>query len=232
MDGLPDLPNWHELAEARDAMVEHQLRRRGITDERVLRAMRAVPRHHFLTDPSTEPYAYADGPLRIGHGQTLSQPFIVALMTMLLQLTGRERVLEVGGGSGYQAAVLGLLAAEVHSVEILPQLAEPAERRLAGLGQSNVHVHLGDGSLGWPDCAPYDAILVAAAAPEAPPALLEQLADGGRLVIPVGGRREQTLKRWQREGDFFNVQAFGGVAFVPLRGAAGWSAIEWEEKPG
>lgn len=206
----------------RKRMVVEQIAARGIRDPRLLTVMEEIPRHRFL--PAEEQtWAYSDGPLPIGHGQTISQPYIVALMTELLALQGHERVLEVGTGSGYQAAILGKLAAEVHSVEIIPELAKKARRILKQLGLTNVHVHIGDGSLGWPPAAPYDGILVAAAAPDVPQPLLEQLSDGGRLVIPVGGRGFQELQLWKRKGDAYRQERNISVSFVPLRGEYGWT---------
>lgn len=210
-----------EYALARQRMVREQIQGRGIHTPRLLAAFEAVPRHLFVP-PEELAWAYADGPLPIGEGQTISQPYIVALMTDLLDLQPTDRVLEVGTGSGYQAAILGQLAAEVHTVEILPALARQAAERLARLGYTNVHVHVGDGSLGWPEAAPYDAILVAAAGPEIPPPLLEQLAEGGRLVAPVGGRFSQVLEIVERRGDEFIRRRDIPVAFVPLRGKHGW----------
>ncbi len=209
------------FAEARKRMVEEQLKARGIRDQRVLRAMEAVPRHLFVR-PEDQEWAYADGPLPIGYGQTISQPYIVARMTELLGLKGDEKVLEIGTGSGYQAAILAHLAREVHTVERIPELVEMARQRLAKLGLTNVHVHHGDGTLGWPEAAPYDAILVTAAAPKVPEPLLEQLAEGGRLVAPVGSRGLQYLERWTREGQTFHRERFEPVAFVPLIGSYGW----------
>ena len=219
MNPFPASDPW---AEERARMVQEQIAARGVRDPRVLAAMAAVPRHLFVP-PEQRRWAYADGPLPIGHGQTISQPYIVARMSELLGLQGDEKVLEVGTGSGYQAAVLGHLAREVHTVERVPELAEQAAARLAALGLDNVQVHLADGTLGWPPAAPYDAILVAAAAPEAPPSLLNQLALGGRLVIPVGDRYQQFLERWTRVGpDDFRRERFEPVAFVPLIGEEGW----------
>lgn len=206
----------------RQRMVVEQISRRGLNEPRLLSAMQTVPRHLFVP-PEYRLSAYEDGPLPIGFGQTISQPYIVALMTNLLQLQGNERVLEVGTGSGYQAAILGKMAQEVHTIELLPELAESAAKRLAKLGMANVHIHVGDGSLGWPDNAPYAGILVAAAAPQAPPALLEQLADGGRLVIPVGGQGFQELEVWERKGGRYESSSVLSVAFVPLRGEQGWN---------
>src|SRR5258708_31412118 len=165
-------------------MVERQLRKRGIRDERVLAAMFSVPRHEFVPAEFAAE-AYSDRPLPIGHGQTISQPFMVAAMAEALQLSGGERVLEIGAGSGYQAAVLSLLAREVHTVEMHEELAADSAQRLQRLGYTNVRVHVGDGTLGWPDAAPFDAIVVTAAAPEIPPPLAAELSNGGRMVIPV-----------------------------------------------
>lgn len=202
-------------------MVEEQIARRGVRTRSLLAVMESVPRHCFV--PADElAWAYADGPLPIGHGQTISQPYIVALMTELLELTPTARVLEVGTGSGYQAAVLGKLAEEVHTVELIPELARRAEEILGRLGYTRVHVHLGDGSLGWAEAAPYDGILVTAASPEVPPPLLEQLVEGGRLVIPVGGRSSQVLEVVRRAGKKFVHERNIPVAFVPLRGEHGW----------
>lgn len=210
----------------RKRMVETQIVRRGLNDPRLLTALEAVPRHLFVPDEYRYA-AYDDSPLPIGYSQTISQPYIVALMTHLLELKGSERVLEVGTGSGYQAAILGLLAVEVHTVEFIPELATRADKLLKELGMDNVHVHPGDGSLGWPDCAPYAGILVAAAAPQMPKLLLEQLEDNGRLVLPVGGRGMQNLEVWKRKGDDFKNIVETTVAFVPLRGEQGWDRREW-----
>jgi protein-L-isoaspartate(D-aspartate) O-methyltransferase len=205
----------------RKRMVEQQIVARGISDPRLLAVMESIPRHMFIPDEDL-PWAYSDGPLPIGQGQTISQPYIVALMTELLQLDVNDRVLEVGTGSGYQAAILGQMVAEVHTVEMIPELAASAARTLSGLGFNNVHVHTGDGSLGWKQAAPYDGILVAAAAPSTPKPLLEQLSEGGRLVIPVGGRGFQQLEKWVRKGKKFEHKIDLSVAFVPLRGEHGW----------
>src|SRR5512140_1696095 len=166
-------------------MVEEQIAARGIHDPRVLEAMRTVPRHELILPEASE-WAYADAPVTIGHGQTISQPYIVALMTELLQLSGDECVLDVGTGSGYQAAVLSRLAPEVHTIEVIPELARSAEATFHRLGYNNIFVHIGDGSSGWEEAAPYGGIVVAAAAPSVPQPLLEQLAEKGHLVIPVG----------------------------------------------
>jgi len=209
------------LAADRSHMVENQIARRGVRDERVLEAMRSVPRHAFV--PREYQYlAYTDGPLPIGGGQTISQPYIVALMSELLELEGQEKVLEVGTGSGYQAAILAHLADEVHTIERRSDLARNAANALEQLGLENVYVHVGDGSLGWPEQAPFDGIIVTAAAPSVPQALLSQLADGGRLVIPVGSRGGQFLERWRRKVDDYSCGNIIPVAFVPLIGEQGW----------
>ena len=202
-------------------MVRDQIIPRGVRDPRVLEAMRQVPRHCFVP-PEYEAMAYSDGPLPIGQGQTISQPYIVALMSEMLELEGDETVLEVGTGSGYQAAVLAQLARTVHTIERHAALVEKAEQVLQALGVRHVVVHLGDGTLGLPRYAPYQAIMVTAASPVVPPPLLEQLADCGRLVIPVGGHGSQVLERWRRFGDTFDQEQILPVAFVPLRGAHGW----------
>lgn len=214
-------------AKERQRMVDEQLIERDIRDERVLEAMRAVPRHRFVP-PEYRYMAYNDGPLPIGSGQTISQPYIVALMTQLLHLKGDENVLEIGTGSGYQAAVLGYVAKQVHTIERHSELAEGAAGVLQGLGLSNVCVHIGDGSLGLREYAPFQAILVTAAAPDVPKALLDQLDEGGRLVVPVGGRMNQFLERWERHGASFEQELLVPVAFVPLRGRYGWNEERWE----
>jgi len=212
---------YNSFAEERRHMVETQIRKRGVKDERVLHAMASVPRHEFAPAPWVH-QAYADEPLPIGCGQTISQPYIVAAMTASLGLTGTEKVLEIGTGCGYQAAVLSLLVQEVHTVELLPDLAQGAAERLNRLGYGNVHVHCGDGTLGWPEFAPYDAILVAAAAPAIPEPLLQQLAEGGRLIAPVGDELDQVLRLvTKREGQCI-VQPGGPCRFVPLMGKHGW----------
>ena len=205
----------------RKQMIQEQIERRGLHESRLLTAFECVPRHQFV--PEDYRYAaYEDGPLPIGFGQTISQPYIVALMTDILKLNGNERVLEVGTGSGYQAAILGLMTEEVHTIEYIPELATQADKLLKSLGIDNVHVHFGDGSLGLPEFAPYRGILVAAAAPEVPQALLDQLEDSGRLVLPVGARGMQILEIWERHGDEFDNRTETAVAFVPLRGEQGW----------
>lgn len=207
---------------ARRIMVEEQLARRDIRDPRVLEAMEQVPRHEFVPRAHRD-LAYADGPLPIGEEQTISQPYIVALMTQMLELRPEDRVLEIGTGCGYQAAVLSCLTREVYSVERFPRLAKAAVENLERLKIENVHVHVGDGSCGLPEFAPYDGILVTAAAPHVPKPLLEQLADEGRLVLPVGPRGGQNLERWIREGERYSREVGLPVAFVPLIGEHGWN---------
>ena len=188
----------------------------------MLAAMRTVPRHIFVS-LELRSYAYADSPIQIGLGQTISQPYIVGLMTELLRVGPKDKVLEVGTGSGYQAAILGELAGEVHTLERHHELADSAAARLSGLGYDNIHVHTSDGTLGYPPAAPYDRIMVTAASPSIPPALKEQLAEGGRLVIPVGNRYSaQILEIHDRKGDQVSVQKHISVVFVPLIGKAGW----------
>jgi protein-L-isoaspartate(D-aspartate) O-methyltransferase len=207
-----------------EAWIDEQLVARGIADARVLDAMRRVPRDAFVPE-SARGEAYADRALPIGSGQTISQPFMVAAMTEALRLTGSERVLEVGTGSGYQAAVLAEIAREVISVERVPELAESARARLAALGYTNIEIVVADGTLGWPAAAPYDGILVAAGAPRAPAALTAQLApQGGRLVIPIGPREQQWLTVITRDIDRFVERQGIGCVFVPLLGAQGWTA--------
>ena len=195
--------------------------RTSITDERVLGAMERVPRERFVP-PEHREMAYEDIPLPIGAGQTISQPFIVALMTEALGLTGTEKVLEIGTGSGYQAAILGCLAGKVVTVERFPDLAESAAEKLRELGFLNVDVHVARESLGWPEEAPYDAIIVTAAAPRVPQSLLDQLKDGGRLVIPVGTRWDQELVVVKKRGDCITRTSLGGCRFVPLIGSEAW----------
>lgn len=203
-------------------MVERQLKSRGIRDPRVLEAMGRIPRELFVPEKYRH-NAYCDEPIPIGCGQTISQPYITALMVQVLELQGSEKVLEVGAGSGYHAAVLGALAAEVITVEIIPELAEMARRNLEAAGcAANVRVICADGSLGYPELAPYDAISVAAAAPEIPPKLLEQLADPGRLVIPIGSLDEQELMLVTKSQGVISSRVAALCRFVPLRGGEGW----------
>ena len=205
-----------QYAQTRRVMVQRDLMTRDITDPRVLAAMGQVPRHLFVP-PALEPQAYDDNPLPIGHGVTISQPYIVALMTQAASIQPGQQVLEVGTGSGYQAAVLALLTDNVYSIELIPELAQSARERLHRLGFSHVQVKSGDGYLGWPEYAPFDAIIVTAAAPEVPPALKDQLKDGGRLVIPVGPIfGPQYLLRLTRRGNTFQLERLTPVAFVPL----------------
>jgi protein-L-isoaspartate(D-aspartate) O-methyltransferase len=210
------------MEERRARMVSEQLARRGIRDDAVLEAFSRVPREEFVDEDDQE-YAYDDGPLSIGWGQTISQPYVVAMTVQALALQGHERVLEIGTGSGYAAAILGMLAREVVTIERIPELADLAAERLARLGFSNVHVHCADGTLGWAPTAPYEAICVAAGAPRPPRPLLDQLAIGGRLVLPHGDTRSQHLARILRRGeDSFVEESLGEVRFVPLVGAEGW----------
>jgi protein-L-isoaspartate(D-aspartate) O-methyltransferase len=210
-----------QSAARREAMVHSQIERRGVSDPRVLAAMRGVPRELFV--PEHLAYAaYDDRALPIGFDQTISQPYMVAIMTQALHLTPEARVLEVGTGSGYQAAVLCHLAREVITIERRPELADEAGSRLAALGCPNVRVVVGDGSAGYPDAAPYDAILVTAGAPQVPEPLTAQLAEGGRLVIPVGTAREQDLVTIERRGDHLTQTSGEPCVFVPLVGRFGW----------
>ncbi len=214
----PRLPTEDAFAAARRRMVAEQIEARDVRDPRVLAALRRVPRHEFVPE-SERKHAYADRPLGIGLDQTISQPYVVAAMTELARAGPDARVLEVGTGSGYQAAVLAELAAEVYTIEILEPLARRAEGTLRRLGYANVHVRHGDGWLGWPEAAPFDAIVVTAAPPRVPPALLEQLVEGGRLVIPVG-RSWQELEVHVRTPDGFEVERVFPVRFVPMTGEA------------
>jgi protein-L-isoaspartate(D-aspartate) O-methyltransferase len=212
-----------DWAAERAHMIRAHLQGRGVTSARVLEALERVPRERFVPELAW-PRAYADQALSIGHGQTISQPYMVAVMTQALELEDDERVLEVGTGSGYQAAVLAELAREVWSVERIPELAGGAAALLAELGYGNVHVRAGDGSLGWPEQAPFDAIVVTAAAPGTPPSLLAQLSpEGGRLVAPVGDRELQHLEIVERRGAEYVTRHSIGCRFVPLLGAEGWT---------
>ena len=216
----------NRFSSERYLMVSRQMEDRGITDPKVLETFRIIPRHCFVPQEN-ETLAYEDYPLKIGNGQTISQPYIVALMTSLLELKGTETVLEIGTGSGYQAAILASLVKHVHTVERFPRLAQKAQNTLNKLGFKNVEIHEGDGSLGWEKTAPYEGILVTAAAPYVPKPLLKQLAENGRLVIPVGSRSLQNLEVWFRTGNNFKHIRNIPVAFVPLRGKFGWSETEW-----
>lgn len=203
---------------ARELMVQQQIAARGVRDSRVLEALRKVPRHLFVP-PGMQPYAYRDSPLPIGHEQTISQPYIVAFMTEALRLEPDDRVLEVGTGSGYQAAVLSVMVREVYSIEIVELLATEAAERLRRLGYANVTVRAGDGYSGWPDRAPFDAIMVTAAPDHVPEPLLRQLAQGGRLILPVG-QQFQTLMRIRRTAKGFKREKLLPVRFVPMTGEA------------
>src|SRR3984893_2632964 len=213
-----------DYGRARERMVDIQIARRGVRDARVLEALRQVPREEFV-DPGFEEFAYDDGPLPIGANQTISQPYMVALMIEAAELKPSDRVLEVGAGSGYAAAVISRITARVYAIERHAALVDAAKRRLEKLGYTNVELRVGDGTRGWPEAAPFDAILVAAGGPEVPPALKEQLAVGGRLVLPVGEEeRYQTLIKLTRKSDAeFEEENLGAVAFVPLIGEQGWA---------
>jgi len=207
----------------RARMVERQIAQRGITDARVLAALASVPREAFVSQELAS-FAYDDAPLPIGDGQTISQPYIVAFTADALQLTPSDRVLDIGTGSGYAAAVLSRLAREVYSVERVDALYRSASERLSELGYDNVHVRCGDGTLGWSEHAPFDAIAVAAVGPRPPPALLEQLVVGGRLVMPIGPDGSQTLMRLTRTSPSeFSEEPLVDVRFVPLIGAQGFT---------
>jgi len=213
------IPEW---ASERRRMVDQQLVRRGIRDQRVLRAMLEIPREEFVPTEQRV-FAYRDDPIHIGFGQTISQPYMTALMAEVLGLTGGEKVLEVGAGSGYAAAVLGSLAARVVTVELVPGLCDLARANLQRTGRGgNIAVVCGDGSLGYPETAPYDAISVAAGAPEIPASLLRQLADPGRLVIPVGERDDQELRVVEKVNGRIDFRVPTLCRFVPLRGEEGW----------
>ena len=215
-----------DMESLRHRMVEQQIARRGVRDQRLLAAMREVPRHHFVPDELRD-HAYEDMPLPIEAGQTISQPYIVAAMIEAAAISSPDHVLEVGAGSGYAAAILSRLASRVFAIERHDVLASLAARRMEELGYTNVSVQAGDGTEGWPDQAPFDAILVAAGGPAVPPPLLQQLAVGGRLVMPIGGAYEQRLVRITRtDADSFNQQTLEAVRFVPLIGAHGWRADE------
>ncbi len=210
-----------EADRLREEMVARQLAPRRIRDERVLAAFREVPRHLFA--PGASPAAaYADHPLPIGEGQTISQPYMVALMTQCLELTGGEKVLEIGTGSGYQAAILSRLASEVYTVERIASLAERTGELFRRLGYGDISIRVGDGTLGWPEFSPYEAIIVTAGSPGVPPPLVEQLADGGKLVIPAGSGYSQRLLVLERRGERIIERDEGGCVFVPLVGEYGW----------
>jgi len=211
------------FAREREEMV-NLIRLRGVRDQRVLQAMLRVPRHRFVPLHQRQ-MAYEDSPLSIGMGQTISQPYIVALMTEALTLTGNEKVLEIGTGSGYQTAILSLLSRWVYTVERIPELSQKAEETLDGLGYQNISFHAGDGTLGWPEHAPYQAIMVTAGSPKVPPSLVEQLDVGGRLIIPVGNHSHQELLRSVKEDGSGRLrrESLGGCIFVRLIGEEGWN---------
>jgi protein-L-isoaspartate(D-aspartate) O-methyltransferase len=213
-----------ERAESNEEMIREQLIARGVTDHRVIEAFRSVPRDVFVP-LNLRASAYDDTPLPLTRGQTISQPFIVGFMTEMLQLRGDEKVLEIGTGSGYQTSILAELAGAVISIERIASLAEGARTLLTELGYGNVAIHVGDGTTGWADAAPYDRIVVTAAAPRVPPPLLVQLSPaGGLLVIPVGDPQDQYLLAVSRDGDRIRQRSLGPVRFVPLVGRAGWAA--------
>ena len=214
---------WSRFARERERMVEEQVIARGVTDPRVIEVMRRLPRHVFV-DEALRDRAYGDHPLPIGEGQTISQPFIVGHMSQLLWLGGREKVLEVGTGCGYQAAVLAELAGRVCTMERIPRLASRARETLEALGFRNVWVRAGNGTLGWPDQAPFDRILVAAGGPAVPPPLFEQLAEGGRMVIPVGEVANQTLQVVEKVQGTMRVTADAECVFVKLVGKYAWES--------
>ena len=210
--------NYEELENKRKAMVVEQIEERGVKDRRVLAAMEKIPRHNFVPE-KYRPFAYGDYPLPIGEGQTISQPYIVALMTECLSLEGNEKVLEVGTGSGYQAAILSELAEEVYTIEILEPLAKRAEELLQRMGYKNVKVKCGDGYLGWEEYAPFDGIIVTCAPDHIPQPLIDQLAEGGRMVVPVGAVHfPQVLKLIEKKNGEVIVQNIVPVQFVPMTG--------------
>jgi len=215
------LHNETDFDEACQQMVERQLAGRGITDERVLQVMREVPRHRFVPEDLWD-MAYRDTPLPIGYGQTISQPYIVAYMTQMLHLSLNDRVLEVGTGSGYQVAILSRLAKQVYTIERVKELALCAEQVVQELGYDNVVFRVGDGGYGWAEAAPFDAIIVTAAAPEIPLPLIDQLADGAALIAPIGPAGYQELMRLTKRGERTKTEHLVPVAFVPLVGEHGW----------
>lgn len=218
------------LEKFRDIMIDRHLKARGIKNQDVLRAMHEVPREAFIPEKMAE-FAYEDSPLPIGQGQTISQPYIVAVMTELLEPSKGDRVLEIGTGSGYAAAVLSRIVAEVYTVERHKELADAARERFRRLGYENIHVRQGDGTLGWPEYSPYDAVVVTAGAPEVPQPLKEQLTVGGRLVIPTGSSRGQELIRMRRTAeDAYEQEELHQMRFVPLIGAAGWQTSEGRDR--
>jgi protein-L-isoaspartate(D-aspartate) O-methyltransferase len=216
--GEPASAPADEYRQERERFVHEEIEARGVHDARVLAAMRKVPRHLFVP-PDQQKYAYIDSPLFIGYSQTISEPYLVAYMTEALELKPQDRVLEIGTGSGFQAAVLAELVREVYTIEIVEPLAKSAEERLRRLGYANVHVRAGDGYRGWPEAAPFDAIILTAAPPQVPPPLIEQLRQGGRLVAPVGGSL-QDLVRIRRTAQGTTEEVLLPVRFVPMTGEA------------
>lgn len=211
----------NENEDCRHLMVEEQIVGRGISDPKVIQAMEKVPRHLFV-DEKFFSEAYADYPLPIGEGQTISQPYMVALMTQCLELQGGEKVLEIGTGSGYQAAVLAEIAQEVYTVERFASLAERAKKILTELNYFNIKIKISDGTLGWEEASPFQGIIVTAGAPDLPLSLVKQLSDGGRLVVPIGGRFMQTLSVFRKKGEELEKTDICGCVFVPLVGGEGW----------
>src|SRR5512133_369566 len=210
-----------DFQQEREEMVHRPIEERGLKNYRLLEALRKLPRHLFV-QPGDEVFAYYDEPIPIGYHQTISQPYITALMTSLAALEGDETVLEIGTGSGYQAALLGMFAKQVITLERIPELADRARKIIDALSITNVEIITGAGTSGYPEASPYQAILVTAAAPSVPQALLDQLADGGRLIIPVGSHSLQQLQVWQRTGARFDSEDILPVVFVPLLGQFGW----------
>ena len=211
------------FGEMRERMIREQLIGRGITDKKVLEAFKKVPRHEFIP-PELGERAYSDYPLPIGNNQTISQPYMVALMTQCLGLMGGEKVLEIGAGSGYQTAILSKIAGEVYSVERIDSLAARAKKILEDIGYKNCKIKVGDGTLGWSEYAPYDGIIVTAGAPGVPESLVAQLKDGGRLVIPIGSGYTQVLTIIEKEGASLKTTEVCGCMFVPLIGKEGWES--------
>ena len=212
-----------EYQRLRELMVSEQLVARGIKNERVLEVMRKVPRHRFIPEVMRH-RSYDDSAVSIGEGQTISQPYMVAIMTELLGLLGGEKILEIGTGSGYQSAILGELAGEVYTVERVPQLAEQAEAVLKDLGYDNISVHQGDGTHGLPDYAPFDAVIITAAAPSIPQPLVDQLKEGGVIIAPVGDRHLQVLVKGRKVNGSLIEESHTPCTFVPLIGSFGWKA--------
>ena len=214
-------PDEDALAAGRERMVKNHLVARGIHDKRVLEAFRRVPRERFVP-PASKGDAYGDHPLAIGHGQTISQPYMVALMSQELSVAEGHRVLEIGTGSGYQTAILAALGAQVYTVERIAELSDAARQRLEDVGFTGIRYHVGDGTLGWPEDVLFDRIMVTAGSPETPPSLVRQLADGGRMAIPVGGTGHQDLMLVDRRGEHVDERFICGCVFVKLIGEEGW----------